>query len=42
LEGRDPEIGASKIEQLMNACDDWLDVPPRNCIPLFVIVVNYS
>lgn len=29
LEGRNPEIGASKIVQLMEACDDWLDVPPR-------------
>lgn len=29
LEGRDPERGAKKIEELMEACDNWLDVPPR-------------
>src|ERR1700729_441613 len=42
LDGRDPEIGANKIEQLMKACDDWLEVPPRNCISLFVGVTNFS
>lgn len=29
LEGRDPERGAKKIEELMAACDSWLDVPQR-------------
>lgn len=38
LEGRDPEIGATKIEQLMKACDEWLDVPPRNCGSCFPVV----
>ena len=29
LEGRDPEIGEKKILELVEACDSWLDVPPR-------------
>jgi elongation factor Tu len=29
LEGRDPERGAKKIEELMKAADTWLDVPQR-------------
>lgn len=29
LEGRNPEIGADKIQALMDACDEWLDVPKR-------------
>lgn len=29
LEGRDPEIGAKKIQELVQACDEWLQVPPR-------------
>lgn len=29
LEGRDDEIGKSKILELVQACDRWLDVPPR-------------
>lgn len=29
LEGRDPERGAKKIEELMASCDAWLDVPQR-------------
>jgi len=28
LEGK-KEIGTDKIEALVKACDDWLDVPPR-------------
>ncbi len=37
LEGRDPEIGSKKIVELVQACDDWLDLPLRNVIslPLF-------
>lgn len=31
LEGRDDEIGKNKILELVRACDDWLDVPPRMC-----------
>jgi translation elongation factor TU len=29
LEGRDPEIGAKKIEELVKACDTWLQLPAR-------------
>jgi elongation factor Tu len=29
LEGRDDDIGKSKILELIQACDQWLDVPPR-------------
>ncbi|KAG8825531.1 translation elongation factor Tu [Serendipita sp. 399] len=30
LEGRDKEIGEDRIEQLLKACDEWLEVPPRD------------
>jgi elongation factor Tu len=40
LEGRDPEIGANKIEQLMKACDEWLDIPPRKFALFLIIVTN--
>ena len=29
LEGRDPETGAQKIQELIRACDEWLEIPPR-------------
>lgn len=29
LEGRNPEIGATKIQELVKACDEWLELPPR-------------
>ena len=29
LEGKDNERGAQKIEELIQACDKWLDIPPR-------------
>ena len=32
LEGRDPEIGESKIAELVDACDKWLELPPRECM----------
>jgi elongation factor Tu len=34
LEGRDDDIGSTKIEALIKACDDWLELPPRQC-PMF-------
>jgi elongation factor Tu len=40
LEGRDPERGARKIEQLMKACDEWLDIPPRKCVSCLVVVTS--
>ena len=32
LEGRDAEIGENKINELVNACDTWLELPPRKLI----------
>lgn len=29
LEGRNPETGADKIRALVEACDNWLELPPR-------------
>jgi elongation factor Tu len=29
LEGRNDEIGSQRIEALVKACDDWLELPPR-------------
>lgn len=29
LDGRDPEIGETKILDLVKACDEWLELPPR-------------
>lgn len=29
LEGRDPEVGANKIRELIKACDEWLELPIR-------------
>ncbi len=29
LDGRNPEIGHDKILELVRACDEWLEVPPR-------------
>lgn len=40
LEGRDPERGAQKIEQLMKACDDWLEIPPRDFDKPFLLPVE--
>lgn len=40
LEGRDSEIGATKIEALMTACDEWLDVPPRDLEKPFLLPIE--
>lgn len=29
LDGRDDDIGSKKILELVKACDEWLDLPPR-------------
>jgi elongation factor Tu len=34
LEGRDDEIGKNKVLELVKACDEWLDVPPRTLLSL--------
>ena len=40
LEGRNPEIGATKIEQLIKSCDEWLEVPPRDLEKPFLLPVE--
>jgi len=40
LEGRTPEIGATKIQALVQACDDWLEVPPRDLDQPFLMPVE--
>ena len=42
LEGREPEIGEKKILELVEACDSWLDVPPRTLLyPHLRILPHY-
>lgn len=38
LEGRDDEIGQKKILELVKACDEWLELPPRAYIVLHVAI----
>ncbi|KAF8642357.1 hypothetical protein AX16_009626 [Volvariella volvacea WC 439] len=40
LEGRDDEIGANKIQELIKACDDWLELPPRDLEKPFLMQVE--
>ncbi|KAF8523130.1 translation elongation factor Tu [Hysterangium stoloniferum] len=40
LEGRNPEIGVSKIKELVKACDEWLDVPERNLDQPFLMSIE--
>jgi elongation factor Tu len=40
LEGRTPEIGSSKIEELVKACDDWLELPVRDLDKPFLMPVE--
>ncbi|KAI0067727.1 translation elongation factor Tu [Artomyces pyxidatus] len=40
LDGRDPEIGANKIEELVKACDEWLELPPRDLEKPFLMPVE--
>lgn len=40
LEGRDPEIGGNKIEELMSNCDEWLDAPVRDLDKPFLMPVE--
>ena len=42
LEGRDPEIGAKKIQELVKACDEWLELPPRNYPPLVSTLLSLT
>lgn len=40
LEGRDPERGSKKIQELMDAADTWLDVPQRDLDKPFLMYVE--
>ncbi|KAK0478430.1 P-loop containing nucleoside triphosphate hydrolase protein [Armillaria novae-zelandiae] len=40
LEGREPEIGSKKIVELVQACDDWLDLPLRDLEKPFLLPVE--
>lgn len=40
LEGRDDEIGSKKIEALIKACDDWLELPPRDLEKPFLMPIE--
>lgn len=40
LEGKDPERGVKKIEELMEAADTWLDVPARDLDKPFLMYVE--
>jgi elongation factor Tu len=38
LEGRDEEMGQKKILELVKACDEWLELPPRAYVILHVAI----
>ncbi|KAL4064899.1 elongation factor Tu GTP binding domain-containing protein [Scleroderma yunnanense] len=40
LEGRNDEIGRDKILELVQKCDEWLDVPPRDLDKPFLMPVE--
>ncbi|KAF7784369.1 hypothetical protein Agabi119p4_534 [Agaricus bisporus var. burnettii] len=40
LDGRDPEVGANKIRALIDACDQWLELPPRNFDQPFLMPIE--
>ncbi|CAE6423660.1 unnamed protein product [Rhizoctonia solani] len=40
LENRNPEIGAEKIKELVKACDEWLEVPPRDLEQPFLMPIE--
>jgi len=40
LEGRDPEIGEDKINELVKACDAWLELPLRDLEKPFLMPVE--
>ncbi|KAI5123780.1 hypothetical protein M0805_000369 [Coniferiporia weirii] len=40
LEGRNPEIGSEKIRALVAACDEWLELPPRDFDKPFLMPVE--
>ncbi|KZT72735.1 translation elongation factor Tu [Daedalea quercina L-15889] len=40
LEGRNPEIGEQKILELVKACDEWLEIPPRDFEKPFLLAIE--
>ncbi|KAF9460831.1 elongation factor Tu GTP binding domain-containing protein [Collybia nuda] len=40
LEGREDNIGATKIKELVDACDEWLELPPRDLEKPFLMPVE--
>ncbi|THH02144.1 hypothetical protein EW026_g680 [Hermanssonia centrifuga] len=40
LEGKNPEIGVDKINELVKACDEWLDLPPRDLEKPFILSIE--
>ncbi|KAK7058903.1 translation elongation factor Tu [Paramarasmius palmivorus] len=40
LEGRNPEIGVQKIQELVDACDAWLELPPRDLDKPFLMAIE--
>jgi len=40
LEGRDHNIGQTKIEELVKACDEWLELPPRDLEKPFLMPIE--
>lgn len=40
LEARDPEIGKNKILELVQACDDWLELPARDLEKPFLLAIE--
>lgn len=40
LDGRDPEMGEKKILELVKACDEWLELPPRDLEKPFLMPVE--
>ncbi|KZT61014.1 translation elongation factor Tu [Calocera cornea HHB12733] len=40
LEGRDNEIGSDRIKKLVQACDDWLELPVRDLDKPFLMSVE--
>ncbi|KII93576.1 hypothetical protein PLICRDRAFT_152444 [Plicaturopsis crispa FD-325 SS-3] len=40
LDGREPEIGETKIIALVKACDEWLELPPRDLEKPFLMPVE--
>lgn len=41
LENKNPEMGADKINELIQACDTWMELPPR-AFPLDRLVMSLT